>query len=182
MLHFSRARARDLEMASLHFVGKLPVHRLRIWLIRAWGGKIHPTVTFYHGFEIRAARRLTIGPRTNIGNDAILDARGSLTIGSDVNFSTGVNVWTGQHGWNDPGFAYEAEPVIIGDRAWISARVTILPGVTVGEGAVVAAGSVVTRDVPAYTLVGGVPAKFLGVRRSDLTYSLTSARGKAWWW
>jgi acetyltransferase-like isoleucine patch superfamily enzyme len=179
---FIRARGGDLEMASLHFIGKVPIHLPRIWLIRFWGGTIHPTATLYHGFEVRSARKLIIGARTNIGNDAILDARGGLTIGSDVNFSTGVNVWTGQHDWNDPEFAYRAEPVFIQDRAWISARVTILPGVTVGEGAVVAAGSVVTQDVAAHTLVGGIPAKLLGKRRKDLTYRLNPGHRKVWWW
>ncbi|MDE6574416.1 MAG: acyltransferase [Muribaculaceae bacterium] len=47
------------------------------------------------------------------------------------------------------------------DRVWIGANVTILPGVTVGEGAVIAAGAVVTKNVPARTVVGGVPAKIL---------------------
>lgn len=53
------------------------------------------------------------------------------------------------------------EPVIIGDHVWICNDATILPGVTIGNGAVVAAGAVVTKDVPPYTLVGGVPAKVI---------------------
>ncbi len=52
-------------------------------------------------------------------------------------------------------------PVVIGDKVWIGARATILCGVTIGEGSVVAAGAVVTKDVPAHCLVGGVPAKIL---------------------
>ena len=58
----------------------------------------------------------------------------------------------------------------IGDRAWIGPRVIILPGCTVGEGAVVAGGAVVTRDVPPYTVVGGVPAKEMGKRNRNLEY------------
>ena len=62
--------------------------------------------------------------------------------------------------------------VVIIDRAWISCRVVILPGVTVGEGAVVAAGAVVTKNVPPYTIVAGVPAKEVGKRTKDLRYKL----------
>jgi acetyltransferase-like isoleucine patch superfamily enzyme len=50
-------------------------------------------------------------------------------------------------------------PIVIGDHVWIGTNSLVLKGVTVGDGAVVAAGSVVTRDVPASTLVAGVPAK-----------------------
>ena len=52
-------------------------------------------------------------------------------------------------------------PISIGNKAWIGFGVTILKGVNIGEGAVIAAGSVVTKDVPAYTIVGGNPAKFI---------------------
>jgi acetyltransferase-like isoleucine patch superfamily enzyme len=64
--------------------------------------------------------------------------------------------------------------VAIGDRAWLSFRCTVLPGVTIGEGAVVAAGAVVTNDVPSYAIVAGVPAHVTGERTPrDLTYELT---------
>lgn len=56
---------------------------------------------------------------------------------------------------------FQSHPIVIGDRAWIGANATILTGVTIGENAVVAAGSVVTKDVPANCLVGGVPAKVI---------------------
>ena len=52
-------------------------------------------------------------------------------------------------------------PVVIRKNAWIGANATILPGVTVGENAIVAAGAVVSKDMPANTIVGGVPAKII---------------------
>lgn len=182
LIQFIGARLRNLEMVSLYLIGKQPIHRLRIALARAWGAQIRPDATLYHGFEIRHARGLVIGRRTSIGDNAILDARGGLTIGDDVNFSTSVNVWSAQHDWNDPDFKFVSAPVVIGDRAWISTRVTILPGVVIGEGAVVAAGAVVTKDVAPYTLVGGIPAKPLRDRTKLLNYELSKSKYKPWWW
>ena len=151
-------------------------------MLTGWGATIHPDATVSHGYEVRKARRLTIGARSSIGNGAILDARGGITIGADVNLSTDVHIWTGQHDWKSPDFAYVSAPVVIGDRAWISTRVTILPGCTIGEGAVVAAGALVSGDVAPFTLVGGVPAKKLADRPRDLTYQLPPRRSKPWWW
>ena len=173
---------RDLEMTSLHAAAKMPIHRLRIAALRRWGATIGQGAILYHGFEVRNAKGLTIGARASIGNDAILDARGGITIGKDVNFSTGVSLWTGQHDWQSPTFAYEKAPITIGDHVWLSTRVIVLPGVTIGEGAVVAAGAVVTADVEPYTLVGGIPAKKLGERPSPMTYELPEAKVKPWWW
>ncbi|MBC7518782.1 MAG: acyltransferase [Microbacteriaceae bacterium] len=169
-------------MSVLALVGKVPNHAVRVGALRFWGANIHPDATVYHGFEVRRAQRLQIGARSSIGNGAILDARGGLTIGTDVNLSTAVHIWTAQHAWDSTDFAYTAAPVTIGDRAWISTRVTILPGCTIGEGAVVAAGAVVAGDVAAFSLVGGVPAKVLAQRPRDLSYKLPRRHAKTWWW
>lgn len=109
-----------------------------------------------------------------IGDRAILDARhGGIIIGKNVNVSTAASFWTEQHDYNDPYFRctnIKGGTINVKDRAWIGPNVIILHGVTVGEGAVVAAGAVVTKDVPPYTLVGGVPAKVIGKRNEDLRY------------
>ena len=178
---FLGVRYSNVEMASLILVGLIPIHRLRVLVAQAWGAEVAPDATLYHGFQIRNARGLRIGSRTSVGDGAILDARGGLTIGADVNLSTGVHIWTAQHGWNDPDFAFQSAPVLIGDRAWISTRVTVLPGCTIGEGAVVAAGSVVTKNLDPYGLYAGVPAKRIG-DRAVKEYKLATAKQKAWWW
>lgn len=63
-------------------------------------------------------------------------------------------------------------PINIGDRAWLGSHCVILDQVNIGEGAVVAAGAVVTKDVPPFAVVGGVPAKIIGERSKDLRYNL----------
>jgi acetyltransferase-like isoleucine patch superfamily enzyme len=113
-----------------------------------------------------------IGEGSIVGHRAILDGRLGITIGKNVNISTGVWIWTVQHDHQDPYFRDVGGPVKIGDNAWISCRAILLPGVTIGEGAVVAAGAVVTQDVDEYTVVGGVPAKKIGERCRDIKYSL----------
>jgi acetyltransferase-like isoleucine patch superfamily enzyme len=77
------------------------------------------------------------------------------------------------HDPHDPGFRAIPRPVEIGDRAWIGARAIILPGVRIGEGAVVGAGAVVTRDVGPFEIVAGNPARKIGERNRNLSYSLS---------
>ncbi len=156
------------------WIGHLPARRVRHRLYRRMGMQIAPGACIHRGLELRAARNVRIGEGSVVGFDAILDGRAGIEIGRYVNLSSSVAIWTVQHDHRDPQFHVRGAPVAIGDRAWLSFRCTVLPGVTVGEGAVVATGAVVTKDVPAYAIVGGVPASVIGERSRELTYE----RGK----
>jgi acetyltransferase-like isoleucine patch superfamily enzyme len=156
----------------LLLIGHVPSHLARKMLYRRLGMSIGKRSSVYMGAEIRHPAAITVGDDTIIGHDAILDGRHGIRIGNNVNFSTGVWIWTVQHNHNDPFFGDVGGPVVIGDHAWISCRTVILPGVTIGEGAVVAAGAVVTKDVQPYTVVGGVPAKKIADRPRDIRYCL----------
>ncbi len=112
--------------------------------------------------ERNAQRRLRIGDACWFNVGCTLDASASITIGDRVRLGQQVLVLTHTHELGDGSQragALRAQPVQIGDGVWLGARCTILPGVTVHAGAVVAAGAVVTKSVPAHTLVGGVPAR-----------------------
>ena len=87
------------------------------------------TTVIYGGAEIRAPEKVTIGEHTIIGHHAILDGRSGLTIGSNVNLSTGVWIWTLQHDPQSPKFVLSGAPVVVEDYAWLSCRTVILPGV-----------------------------------------------------
>jgi len=162
---------------ALTILAYVPSIAIRKAILRLCGAKLAPGVLIYHGFDIRSPWKLTIGEGSVIGHKASLDARGTIQIGANVNLSADVAIWTGQHDYQSPDFVYQSAPVVIGDRVWLSFRSTVLPGVTIGEGAVVAAGAVVSKDVPPYALVGGVPAKVIGTRNRNLTYVLGKGDG-----
>ncbi|MBQ2208843.1 MAG: acyltransferase [Prevotella sp.] len=107
---------------------------------------------------------VTIGDYTRIGIHCTVI--GPVCIGSHVNLAQGITVTALNHNFTDCSRRIDeqgisTQPVVIGDDVWIGANAVVLPGVTIGKHAVVAAGAVVTRDVPDYTLVGGVPAKVI---------------------
>ena len=179
---FARSKYSAVEMLVLRLASFAPSHRVRIAALRAFGAKVDSDAVVYHGFQVRNARNLKIGARSSVGDGAILDARGGLTLGDDVNLSTQVMIWTAQHDWKSLDFSYVEAAVTVGDRAWIGPRAVVLPGTTIGEGAVIAAGSIVRGTIEPFTLVGGVPAKFISDRPKDLRYQLPTPARKTWWW
>ena len=112
-----------------------------------------------------------IGQHSIVGNDAFLDGRKGLFIGNNVNIAGDVRIYTMEHDVNSPSFEGIGSPVHIKDLVYIGSRVTILTGVEIGEGAVVSSGAVVTKSVPPWTIVGGVPAKFIK-NRPVVSYAL----------
>jgi acetyltransferase-like isoleucine patch superfamily enzyme len=122
-----------------------------------------------------ATSRVSIGKNTLVGPNTIIDCVSKVTIGDNVLISyecvfsdsdnhslsyskrkDDLENWRlGRQDWTDVNMA----PILVNRGAWIGARAIILKGVTIGEGAVVGMGSVVTRDVPPFTVVAGNPAK-----------------------
>jgi acetyltransferase-like isoleucine patch superfamily enzyme len=114
----------------------------------------------------RGPALISVGARTIIRQDCKIDATTAVTIGADCQISWGVQILdTDYHtvDYTPSKTSTKSAPVAIGDRVWVGTGVIILKGVTVGDFAVIGAGSVVTRDVPAHTLVAGNPARAIRV-------------------
>lgn len=160
-----------------HWVNRLPSHHLRRWwYTRVMGFGIHPSSSLLMGSTFDTRGAFTLGAHSVINEKCRLDNRGTLTIGRSVSISSEVMILTATHDVQSPGFAGVNAPVVIGDFAWIGARALILPGVRIGTAAVVAAGAVVTADVPAHAIVGGVPARPIGRREAEMGYELDYQR------
>jgi acetyltransferase-like isoleucine patch superfamily enzyme len=102
---------------------------------------------------------VSVGSQTYLNRRTEITCKSRVTIGERCAVSWDVLITDTDYHQLDGGEA--TAPVTIGDHVWIGARAAVLKGVTIGDGAVVAAGALVTRDVPAGALVGGVPATVL---------------------
>lgn len=158
----------------VYYTSIIPSHHIRLfvykYLLQMSVGK---RASIYYRCEFRSPWLIKIGDNTIIGDQCIIDGRTGVEIGNNVNFSTGVWIWSLQHEYRSKLFGLSSKTgIVIKDYAWLGPRTIILPGVTIGEGAVVAAGSVVTKDVLPYSLVGGIPAKKIGERPQNLEYNL----------
>ncbi len=122
----------------------------------------------YYGGDVGVG--LVMGDRSSIGPAGFIGCSGWIDIGNDVMMGPGVRLFSENHRFDGTDRTIKEQGVerselIIEDDCWIGSGVTITAGVRIGTGCVVAAGSVVTKDIPPYSIVAGVPAKI--VRRRD---------------
>lgn len=151
----------------------LPCHPLRRLACRMLMKRFDASSAIYSNVDLRSPYRISVGEHTNINKRCVLDGRGGLTIGSNVDIAQDTYIWTEQHDYNSPTYRSICKEVIIDDYVWLASRATVLPGVHIGRGAVVASGAVVTKDVPPLAIVAGVPAKIIGYRKEEvLQYQL----------
>lgn len=158
------------------FIGRIPMRTLRRLYLRASLGRFGTGSSVQMGCRFLNGRKIHLGNRNIINFGCLFDGRKfNIRTGDDVSIGPEAAILTLGHDPQSADFADRGGDVIIGDRVWIAFRAIILPGVTIGEGAVVAAGAVVTKDVPPYEIVAGIPARSVGKRNREIRYQLQFA-------
>jgi maltose O-acetyltransferase len=146
-----------------------PINFIRLFYLRNFmkisigrGSFIHMGCLFYEN--------VVIGNNSIIGRNCNL--LGNIIIKDNVSITAESYIFSSSHYKDSPLFEAYTKPVIIESRVWIGARSVVLPGVTLGEGAVLGANSTAVRDIPPYTVFAGTPARQIGIRSTDLEYTL----------
>lgn len=169
----NRVKSNDRKFSLFKFWGKrlltLPEvlrKEIRRKKLVNGGANIHPTAEI--GFVKAMGKKinLSVGANSFLGrvNLALHD---TIQIGSRVCINDGVLILTASHDIQDPAWPLLKNPIIIEDYAWIAVNAIILPGVRIGKGAVVGAGAVVSKDVEAFSVVVGNPARPVANKRAE---------------
>jgi len=167
----------DAITAVLFWLSFLPSHTFRKIFLTLAGVSIGSKSYLHSGVRLYNPSSISIGDGTIIGYNATLDGRAPLTIGNHVDIASDVMIYNSQHDLVDPEFKAKSSSVTIEDYVFVGPRAIILPGVIVGKGAAIAAGAVVTKNVAPKVIVGGVPAKQIGVRElTEFNYRLGRPR------
>jgi len=137
--------------------------RLKMYFVRLRFRLNNVDPSFYLGGKADIASDLRAGPYSYVGRECCICPR--VSIGAYTYLAHNVSIQGGDHNYDKPGtpICFSGRPVmpstIIEDDVWIGHRAIIMAGTRIGRGAIIAAGAVVTKDVPPYTIAGGVPAR-----------------------
>jgi putative colanic acid biosynthesis acetyltransferase WcaF len=138
-----------------------PFYAWRAMLLRAFGAKLGKGVLIRPSVRITIPWNLTMGDYAVVGDFAILYCLGPITMGAWSTVSQYSHLCSGTHDASNRHMYLVTQPIVLGDDSWVAADAFVGPGVTIGDRAIVGARSSVFKDVPADTVVGGNPAKFI---------------------
>lgn len=145
-----------------------PLRNLYLFLygikINGINSSIHRKCKFFH------IGKMKVGKNSVINFGCYLDNRRGIYIGDNVGIAHNTKIYTLGHNIDSPKFETKGGPVTIEDNVFIFSNSLIMPGITIHEGAIVLAGSVVVKDVPPYSVVGGNPAKTIRQRSKEISY------------
>ncbi len=135
---------------------------VRELMSRLFGKPVDPTFRVFPPFYTDFGKNIIVGKNVFINACCHFQDQGGVTLGDDCLIGHNVVFATLNHGIApEKRTSMNHAPIVLGKNVWVGSNSTILQGVTVGDNAIIAAGSVVNRDVPANTIVGGVPAKHI---------------------
>jgi putative colanic acid biosynthesis acetyltransferase WcaF len=138
---------------------------LRIYALMLFGAAIERPALIMDGVKVWHPWSLTLRRYCTLGRGVEVYNYAHVTVGEQATISQETFLCSASHDFEDPSMPLTFAPITIGAQAWVAAGCFIGPGITVGEGAVVGARSVVTKDVPDWTVVAGNPARFIKPRR-----------------
>lgn len=159
----------------LWFLGKLPGRlgiAIRARLLTPLLGACGSNPTFQMNFRITSPSKLRMGHNCNLGQGVFITAGGGVTLGDWVGMGPDSKIWSVNHKFDDPDTpwltqGYDYKEVVIEDDVWIGAGAFIMPGVRVGKGAIISACTVLSKSVPAYSIVAGNPGRVVGWRKKS---------------
>ena len=135
---------------------------VRALLSELFGYRVPETLRVFPPFYADFGKNITVGEHVFINACCHFQDHGGVTLGDGCQIGHNVVFATLNHGMRPEERSHTwPAPIVLGRNVWVGSNATILQGVTIGDNAVVAAGAVVTRDVAANTVVGGVPARFI---------------------
>lgn len=166
ILFFYYGFARKLPYQPL--LGYQLGNKLRSWCGMKLFKSVGKNIVIKHGAYFGDGKNIVMGKESQLGINCKVE--NDLVMGDYVLMGPEVVIYSSMHAYNDlsiPIMHQGAKPirhVVIGNDVWIGLRAVIMPGVTIGNHAIIGAGAVVTKDIPDYAVVGGVPAKIIHLR------------------
>ena len=147
----------------------------RAWLLRRFGATIARNAFVRRTVRITCPWNLTMGPDSAIGHEARIYALGQITLGARSTVSQYTHLCAGSHDHTQLDMPLQRPPIRILDDAWIAADAFVGPGVTVGTGAILGSRGCAFKDLDAWIIYGGNPARVIGARQAWNTHSTREA-------
>ena len=161
-----------LVVALLNFTKDFFPYPLRnLWLLM-FGIRVHVTSSIHRQCRFFHIGKFSLGRNSTVNFGCYLDNRRGIKIGDNAAIAHNVKIYTLGHDIDSTNFETKGASVTIGNNVFIFSNAMIMPGVTIGDGAVILPGSVVTKSIEPFAVVGGVPARIIKKRTTEIAYTI----------